>query len=147
MKLTFYEGFVQSKHFPSGEKELDFELPYKNFVGVTWTSDESHIVCYGCEKQKAHLFVHNAKNGKLIHKFQVKYDGLKEVDKMVAVPEKSGIVALIDVDKGNMVDVVNKKHVKSLQGWGGSCTKDGKYGLCAPPTGGMDILDLRFVVV
>ena len=69
MKLTFYEGFVQSKHFPSGEKELDFEFPYKNFVGVTWTSDESHIVCYGCEKQKAHLFVHNAKNGKLIHKW------------------------------------------------------------------------------
>ena len=61
--------------------------------------------------------------------------------------EKSGIVALIDVDKGNMMDVVNKKHVKSLQGWGGSCTKDGRYGLCAPPTGGMDILDLRFLVI
>ena len=42
----------------------------------------------------------------MIHKFHVKYDGFKEVDKMVAVPEKSGIVALIDVDKGNMMDVV-----------------------------------------
>ena len=45
--------------------------------------------------------------------------------------------------KGNIVDVVNKKHVKSITGWGGNCTKDGRYGLSAPPSGGMDILDLR----
>ena len=54
---------------------------------------------------------------------------------MVVIPEKSGLVALIDVDKGNIMDVVNKKHIKSIQGWGGNCTKDGRYGLCAPPSG------------
>ena len=62
---------------------------------------------------------------------------------MVVLPEKPGLVALIDVDKGNIMDVVNKKLVKSIQGWGGNCTKDGKFGLNAPPSGGMDILDLR----
>ena len=62
---------------------------------------------------------------------------------MVVLPEKPGLVALIDVDKGNIMDVVNKKLVKSIQGWGGNCTKDGKFGLNAPSSGGMDILDLR----
>ena len=138
-----YKGFVQTKHFPSGDKELEFEYPYKKFVDVTWTSDEAYIVCYGCEKQKYHLYVHSAKNGKLVHKWHVKYDGFKEVQSMVVLPEKAGIVALIDVDKGNIIDVVNKKHVKSIQGWGGNCTRDGKFGICAPPSGGMDILDLR----
>ena len=68
---------------------------------------------------------------------------IQEIQSMVVLPEKPGIVALIDVDKGNIMDVVNKKLVKSIQGWGGNCTKDGKFGLCAPPSGGMDILDLR----
>ena len=42
---------------------------------------------------------------------------------MVVLPEKPGMVALIDVDKGNIMDVVNKKLIKSIQGWGGNCTK------------------------
>ena len=29
----------------------------------------------------------------------MKYDGFKEIQRMVVIPEKSGIVALIDVDK------------------------------------------------
>ena len=70
-------GYVQTKLFPSGEKELEFEFPYKKYVEVSWTSDEAYLVCYGCEKQKYHLYVHSAKSGKLVHKFHVKYDGFK----------------------------------------------------------------------
>ena len=70
-------GYVQTKFFPSGEKELEFEFPYKKYVEVSWTSDEAYLVCYGCEKQKYHLYVHSAKSGKLVHKFHVKYDGFK----------------------------------------------------------------------
>ena len=138
-----HTGHVQTKHFPSGETDVAFEYTYRKYVEVVWTSDESYIVCYGFEKLKNHLYVHSAKTGKLVHKFLVKYDGFKEVQKMVVLPEKAGIVGLIDVDKGNIMDVINKKLVKSIQGWGGNCTKDGKFGLCAPPSGGMDILDLR----
>ena len=75
--LIFLLGFVQTKLFPSGEKELEFEYPYKKYVEVSWTSDEAYLVCYGCEKQKYHLYVHSAKSGKLVHKFHVKYDGFK----------------------------------------------------------------------
>ena len=75
--LTFILGYVQTKLFPTGEKELEFEYPYKKYVEVSWTSDEAYLVCYGCEKQKYHLYVHSAKSGKLVHKFHVKYDGFK----------------------------------------------------------------------
>ena len=75
--LTFILGYVQTKLFPTGEKELEFEYPYKKYVEVSWTSDEAYLVCYGCEKQNYHLYVHSAKSGKLVHKFHVKYDGFK----------------------------------------------------------------------
>jgi len=32
---------------------------------------------------------------------------------------------------------------RSLPQWGGSCSKDGRYGIYAPSRGGLDILDLR----
>ena len=75
--ISLLSGYVQTKLFPSGEKELEFEYPYKKYVEVSWTSDEAYLVCYGCEKQKYHLYVHSAKSGKLVHKFHVKYDGFK----------------------------------------------------------------------
>ena len=37
----------------------------------------------------------------------------------------------------------NKKFVRSIPQWGGSCSKDGRYGLYAPSRGGLDLLDLR----
>ena len=138
-----YTGRVKTKHFPSGEKDVEFEYTYRKYVDVLWTSDEAYIVCYGFEKLKNHLYIHSTKSGKLLHKILVKYEGFKEIQTMVVLPEKPGTVALIDVEKGNIMDVVNKKFVKSIAGWGGSYTKDGKYGLLAPPSGGMDILDLR----
>ncbi len=61
----------------------------------------------------------------------------------MALPDKPSVIGLIDSDKGNLVDVLNKKFVRSIPGWDGSHTRDGKYGLVAPPSGGMDILDLR----
>ena len=138
-----HTGYVQTKMFPSGQKDIEFEYTYRKYVDVLWTSDESYIVCYGFEKMKNHLYIHSNKSGKLLHKILVKYDGFKEVNNMVVLPEKAGTVALIDAEKGSIMDVVNKKFVKSIMGWGGNHTKDGKYGLCAPPSGGMDILDLR----
>ena len=46
-------------------------------------------------------------------------------------------------EKGNFIDIVNRKFIKSVPCWNGSSTSDGKFGLYAPPSGGVDILDLR----
>merc|ERR1711902_227415 len=66
-----------------------------------------------------------------------------EVIKLVALPDKPSVVATIDVDKGNLIDIAQKKFIKSIPCWDGTCSKDGRYGLYAPATGGMDMLDLR----
>lgn len=52
-------------------------------------------------------------------------------------------VALIDQDKSNIMDIKNKKYVRAIPMWGGSCSSDGRYGLYAPSRGGLDMLDLR----
>ena len=50
---------------------------------------------------------------------------------------------LFQVDKGNQIDIIQQKHIRSINGWDGTCSKDGRYGLFAPSTGGMEMLDLR----
>ena len=136
-------GRVIIKSFPEGEKILNVEYPFKKFLNVLLTSDESHVVCCGTEKGKAHLFLFNLSNSDLAQKILLKYNGFKEINKLVVLPDKPGLIGLIDSEKGNIFDIVGKKLIKSVPCWDGSSSSDGKYGLYAPPSGGMDILDLR----
>ena len=66
---------------------------------------------------------------------------------IVTSPDKPSQVALIDMDKGNLMDVRNKKFVRSIPDWGGATTSCGRYGLYAPSKGGLDLVDLRSCTV
>ena len=35
---------------------------------------------------------------------------------------------MIDQDKGNIMDIKNKKYVRAIPVWGGACSSDGRYG-------------------
>lgn len=48
------------------------------------------------------------------------------------MPHKPHLVAVTALDKGAIIDIKNKKHVRTIPKWAGMCTKDGKYGLYAP---------------
>lgn len=48
------------------------------------------------------------------------------------MPHKGHLVAVMTTDKGAIVDIRSKRHVRTVPKWGGICTKDGKYGLYAP---------------
>ena len=63
--------------------------------------------------------------------------------KIINLPGKLSQVALIDQEKGNIMDIENKKYVRSIPNWGGETTSCGRYGLYAPSKGGLDLLDLR----
>ena len=52
-------------------------------------------------------------------------------------------MALIDRTRANVWDVKKKLFVRAVVRWNGTCTRDGKYGLYAPRTGGVDLLDLK----
>ena len=138
-----FVGNVVIKSFPEGEHILNVEYPFKKFLNVLFTSDESNVVCCGVEKGKTHLFVFRLADESLAHKILLKYNGLKEINKLVALPDKPDLIGLIDNEKGNIMDITSKKLIKSIPCWDGSSTTDGKYGLYAPPSGGMDVLDLR----
>ena len=142
-----YRGVCVCRSFPEGVRQFTFDYPHQVFRDVLYTSDEKHLVCYGCCNKKDHLFVHSADDGELLSTIPVKYPGFKKVSKVVPLPDKPSTVALIDVDRGAMIDVVSKKFLKSIPNWDGSCTNDGRYGLFAPPTGGMHMLDLRTGIV
>ena len=58
------------------------------------------------------IYVHSSKNGSNTYTIPVKYNGFKEVSKLVALPDKPSVVALIDVDKGNQIDIVQQKHIR-----------------------------------
>ena len=45
--------------------------------------------------------------------------------------------------QGNQIDIVQQKHIRSINGWDGTTSKDGRYGLFAPSTGGMEMIALR----
>ena len=57
----------------------------------------------------------------------------------VVMPNKASQVALIDSDKGNILDVRTRRFLRSVPRWNGSVTRDGKYGLFAPARGGLEV--------
>ena len=138
-----FTGHCISRTVPEGATQYQINYPFKDFRSVVLTPGEVHIVCCGYEKQKDHLYVHSAKNGDFLHKILLKYDNFKEITKFVALPDKPSVVATIDIDKGNLIDIIQKRYLKSIPCWDGTCSHDGRYGLYAPPTGGMEMLDLR----
>lgn len=138
-----YTGVLVSRSVPDGDRQWQLQYPFVIFMEVVMTADEHHVVCYDADKTKNNLYIYSMKTGALVHKMMVRYPGLKEVSKLVALPDKPSVVALIDVDKGNLMDINQRRFMKSIPFWDGTCSTDGKYGLYAPPTGGMDMLDLR----
>ena len=116
-----YKALCISRTFPEGKKEYEFEFHFKSFKNVVMTADAQFFIALGSEKSKDLLFVYHLETGQFLHKFLVKYPNLKDITLMVAIPDKPSLVALIDMDKGSMVDVRNKKFVKSIPQWGGKC--------------------------
>ena len=45
--------------------------------------------------------------------------------KVVVLPDKPTVVGLIDVDKGNLMDILQEKYLKSIPFWDGTCSKAG----------------------
>ncbi|CAH0549743.1 unnamed protein product [Brassicogethes aeneus] len=137
------------REIPSGEMVYSFEYPVRSITGVPFrnvviTSDNLHLVASAADKTNRDcLIVHNAQNGALVHKIALKMCGIKDIAGLVAMPHKGNQVAVMATDKGAIVDIKNKKHLRTVPKWGGSITKDGKHGLFAPSRGGLELLELK----
>ena len=131
------------RNVPEGEKMFEFDFPFRQFKKLILTSDEEYFISYGSDKGKDTLYVYLVETGEFLNKILVKYPNFKDVSMICGLPDKPWQVAMIDQDKANIMDVKNKKFVRSIPNWGGSCSSDGRFGIYAPSKGGLDLLDLR----
>ncbi|KAL3270705.1 hypothetical protein HHI36_021233 [Cryptolaemus montrouzieri] len=137
------------REVPSGDMVYSFEYPVRSFTGVPFrdaiiTSDGQHMVLCAADKTNRDcIIVHNAQTGHFEHKISLKQSGIKDCCGLVAMPHKGHLIAVMTNDKGAIIDIKNKKYLRSIPKWGGTVTKDGKYGLYAPQRGGLELLELK----
>ena len=108
------------------------------------SSDNSLLVIGFLNKTKYTLSYYHAETGTKLDEFLPKYPNSKPIIKLVIIPNFQLTIALIDVDKGNIIDLTKKVFVRSILNWNGTCSIDGKIGLSAPEVGGgLNLLDLH----
>ena len=115
-------GIVRT--IPAGlvQYEFRFTFKYNSYKNIVLTSDSKFFVCYGSEKAKDTLFYYCTENGELHQKFQAKYPNFKEPSMIVAMPNKSNEIALIDPEKGAIMNSSTKKLDRIIPKWGGEET-------------------------
>lgn len=114
---------------------------YKNFAV---SSDDTYLVVFRNDKKNDCLAIHLAADGSHVHNVKLQYPNYtSDFTQMVPMHKNPHYIALIDADKGNLINVKDKKFVRSIQKWNGRATKDDKFGLYAPTRGGLEVLDLK----
>jgi WD40 repeat protein len=114
---------------------------YKNFVV---SSDDTYLVIFRNDKKNDVLAIYLAADGSQVHNVKLQYPNYTpDFFEMVPMHKNPHYIALIDADKGNLINVKDKKFVRSIAKWNGRATKDDKFGLYAPTRGGMEVLDLK----
>ncbi|XP_055533547.1 uncharacterized protein LOC129723378 isoform X2 [Wyeomyia smithii] len=140
---------VTAYKIPSGQILFSFDYPVHVIPGMPFrcaaiTMDNQHIVCVSADKNnRDSIWVYNAINGEHVHKMSLKWCNIKEVASLLPFAHKPSQVAVISNEKGSIIDIKTKKHIRSIPKWGGISTKDGKYGLYAPSRGGLELLELK----
>lgn len=158
---------------PTGTLQFAFEYPFRMIPGISFrnaviTADSSHIVVVTIDKMnKDCISVFNA-IGNYVHKVPLRGCNIKvcafdlivlvysiafnrcfiggmtqEVLTTIPMPHKPNQIAVITSEKGSIIDIKTKRHIRSIPKWNGSCTHDGKFGLYAPSRGGLELLELR----
>lgn len=122
-----------------GMVQYSFEFSFRMIAGIPFrnavvTADGQHIVVVSADKtNKDCINVFNASVGNHLHKVTLRGCNIKDVINIIPMPHKPNQIAVMSSEKGSIIDIKSKRHIRSIQKWGGSCTRDGKFGLYAPP--------------
>ncbi len=123
------------------EYSLKQGTEYKEFVV---TADDAYIVIYRNDKKADMLSIHTATDGECAHTIKLSYPNyIPELFTMIIMREKPHYIVLVDAEKGNIINVKDKKFVRSIPKWNGKATKDDKFGLYAPTRGGLELIELK----
>lgn len=163
-------ALVRIRSIPEGVLQCEFDYPFKIIPGVPFrnaiiTSDNNHIIVVTIDKANKDSVSVFTSTGNHVHKIPLRGYSIKvsfhfshflsiysdilsnnnfqEVLAIVSLPHKPSQIGIIGSEKGSIIDIKTKRHVRSVPKWNGNCTRDGKYGLYAPTRGGLELLELR----
>lgn len=123
------------------EYNLKSGTDYKNFVVST---DDTYLVVFRNDKKNDSLAIYLAADGSQLHNVKLQFPNyVPDFTSMVPMHKNPHYIAIIDAEKGSLINVKDKKFVRSIPKWNGRATKDDKFGLYAPTRGGMEVLDLK----
>lgn len=128
---------------PEGDQVYKFEFGLRVYKDGVITCDGSLLAIPAIDKSGDVIGVYQAKTGHHMYNLQLKYNTYKPMIKLVAMPHDPNQVALIDEDKGNILDLKKKTLVRSVNRWNGRVTSNGKHGLYAPSRGGLEYIELK----
>ncbi|XP_018333645.1 NACHT and WD repeat domain-containing protein 2 [Agrilus planipennis] len=138
------------RNIPDGDLNYTFDYSVRSITGVPFkrcvvTCDGQNLTLVGADKSNNRdcILVHSAITGAFVNRISLKLCGIKDAHSLVAMPHKAHLLGIITVDKGAIIDIKNKKHLRTIPRWGGSCTQDGKSGLYAPSRGGLELIELK----
>lgn len=132
---------------PDGEVVYSIEYnlkqgsDYKNFVV---SSDDLYLVIFRNDKKNDMLAIYSANDGSAVHNVKLQYPNYTpDFISMIPMHKNTNYIAIIDSEKGNIINIKDKKFLRSIPKWNGKATKDDKCGLYAPTRGGLEVLDLK----
>ena len=142
-KLSALRAKCVTRSVPEGETLFTFEYNMRKFRNAVLTCDNTALIVSAFEKAAEILSVFNTKNGNKLYDVPLKYNEYLELTHLVAMPHDPNQVAVIDQEKGNILDLKKKHLIRSIKKWNGDVTQNGKLGIFAPIRGGMEMLELK----
>ena len=137
------KGACACYSLPEGDQIYRFEYGLKDYKNGVVTCDGSFLAIPGTDKSGDILGVYHAKTGTHLYNLQLKYSNYKPITKIISMPHDPNQIALIDDEKGNVLDLKKKTLVRSVNRWNGCVTQNGKHGLFAPSRGGLEYIELK----
>ncbi|CAF5000362.1 unnamed protein product [Rotaria magnacalcarata] len=107
------------------------------------TVDDTYLIFIEEKKNNDVLSLYDPITGEHVHNVKLNYNNYKDITSMVIIPKQPFLIGLIDVEKGVVMNVRDKKVHLILPKWSGQISYDGKYGLYAPTRGGLEIFEFR----
>ncbi|WAQ94112.1 NWD2-like protein, partial [Mya arenaria] len=142
-KQGINKGTCACYSLPEGDQIYKFEFGVSVYKDGVVTCDGSFLALPAVDKSGDVIGVYHAKTGTHLYNLQLKYSTYKPMIKLIPMPHDPNQVALIDEDKGNILDLKKKTLVRSVNRWNGQVTKTGKHGLYAPSRGGLEYIELK----
>ncbi|KAH3716159.1 hypothetical protein DPMN_058878 [Dreissena polymorpha] len=137
------KGVCACYSLPEGDQVYKFEYGIRAYKDGVVTCDGSLLALPAVDKSGDVIGVYQAKVGQHLYNLQLKYNTYKPMIRLVSMPHDPNQVALIDEDKGNILDLKKKTLVRSVNRWNGHVTNTGKHGLYAPSRGGLEYIELK----